>query len=136
MKKLAQVIGMVFLGFLALCIVGIVLSEPSGSSTKSETKTESKPVEKKPVKETSKITKENYDKIKVGDTLTGAGGMTIDEVKAILGNTDNVVETTTTGIDNKEYKMQSMTWMDGVLSTTNISVTFINGKVSGKTFLK
>ena len=63
----------------------------------------------------SKITKDNYDKIKVG--------MTEDEVKDILGEPTKAVSGGIAGLVGGGV----MTWEDGQKS---IVVTFANGKVS------
>lgn len=80
--------------------------------------------------DTETVTKSNYDKIVVGDISTGEGGMTIDEVVAILGEPDERMESESTGIEGEEEKSTDLVWFTADFET--ISVNFINGKVMFK----
>lgn len=102
-------------------------SEPAAATT--EKAAEPKKEEPKPA---DTITKENYDKVKAGDALTGDGGMTIEEVTALLGEKMDKTESQT-----GDMKMEIITWNNGKLTEMkSISVTFINGKASGKNWLE
>jgi hypothetical protein len=68
----------------------------------------------------SKITKENFDKIKIG--------MTQEEVQAILGP-----PTEASGIEIPMFSGTMSKWVQG---DTVITVQFVNGKVVAKEFSK
>lgn len=76
-----------------------------------------------------KITLEKYNSIKVGDSLTGEGGMTIDQVVSILGEPTDKSESSSGNV-----KMEIYSWSENVAGDlgANMSVDFINGKASGK----
>lgn len=125
MKKLFKFGCLSIIILVALVVIAGMFSG-GGSET---TTTDSKPKQeaKQPAKKVSKV---NYDKITQGDALTGEGGMSIDQVKAILGDPD-----TKTEAQSGDMKMEDMTWTDGLLGSS-ISVNFINGKVAGKFWLE
>lgn len=78
--------------------------------------------------DSAKVNRKEYEKIKVGDTLSGEGGMTVKEVKKILGEPENTTETT-----SGDMTMKTMTWNAKGDFAAMVMVTFTNGKVSGKT---
>lgn len=123
MKKVFKTIGMLFLGVIAL---GIVVSMVGGEEGATDTATTPSKQEEKKV---DPISQESFDKITQGDTLTGEGGMTIEEVTAILGEADSETES-----QSGDMVMKNLTWTN--LKFESISVTFINDKVSSKTYLK
>ena len=135
MKKFFKWVVIIFVG---LVIVSMAMggeeeaaptsSEPAAAETAAEPKAEPKK-EEKPA---DKITKENYEAIKTGDTLTGEGGMTIEEVTAILGESTNKTESQT-----GDMKMEIITWNNGKLTKmASITVSFTNGKASSKNWLE
>ena len=129
MKKFLKVIGYGVLGFICL---GIAIAMFSGGEDTTETTTAPKQEVKKeePKKVVDqKISQANFDKIKQGDTLSGEGGMTIEEVTEILGKPDSEIESQV-----GDMKMKDLTWTN--LKFESITVSFINGKVSSKAYLK
>jgi hypothetical protein len=78
--------------------------------------------------ESSKITEENFDKIVEGD-WDGTGGMTVEEVEAILGKPSQTMKSKTDGMEMLDYA-----WMDGIMGDT-IQVSFSDGKVSFKMWM-
>lgn len=127
MKKFIKVIGYTALGFIAL---GIAVSMLGGGNDSDVVETTAKPQQEAPKEEkVETISQENFDKIVQGDSLTGEGGMTIEEVKAVLGEADSESQS-----QSGDMKMEMLTWTS--LKFETISVTFINGKVSAKSYLK
>ena len=129
MKKLFKLGCLGFMGLIVLVVIIAVASSGGGDNSTDNQAADTKPTETK--KETKKekkdvVTKENFDKIKQGDSLSGNGGMTIDEVKDILGKPDQTTES-----QSGDMKMENFTWMEGLFGNT-INVTFINGKVASK----
>lgn len=106
----------------------------SGNETQAETQdnasskaTDKSDGEKQKEEDTAKVTREEYEKVETGDTLTGEGGMKIKKVKKILGEPQNVSETT-----SGDMTMKTMMWdAEGDFGAT-VSVSFTNGKASGK----
>lgn len=145
MKKFIKVVGIVVGAIIVLGVIGSIIggnnssSQPTkqASPVNSEVKTQettTQPQQPHPQQPTSKISQETFDQIKTGDTLTGDGGMSEDEVKAILGNPDGNVSTTTNTM-GKEYKMDTMTWSAG-LSMKSITVMFVNGHAASKNLVQ
>lgn len=142
MKKFLKFVGY---GFLAIIVLGVVASvmggnEESDTNTPAveenatqakETATQAKeePKEKKK-DDKNTVTLENYDRIVVGDSLTGEGGLTVEEVTAIFGKKPDTKSESQSG----DMKMIMASWTaDGWANVgDNVSVTFINGKASGK----
>jgi uncharacterized protein YxeA len=141
-KKFLKFIGY---GFLGLIVLGVVASMAGGNEEADtntpaveENATQAKETANKPKeepKETKKddkntVTLENYEKITVGDSLTGEGGMTIEEVTAIFGKKPDTKSESQSG----DMKMIMADWTaDGWNNLgDNVAVTFINGKASGK----
>ena len=127
MKKLLKMMFM-GIGILVVGIIALALLLPSDEST--TTTTGEKPKEEK---KAESVTKANYDKIVVGDTLSGEGGMTIAEVEKILGKPDDKMESSSTGMNGEEIKMEDFSWYTGDFES--ISVSFTDGKVSHKLWL-
>ena len=143
MKKFFKVIGIV----LALIFAGSVIAALVGGNDQTSTpdnkqKVEkkatetvveepSKPVETPPVVEAppekQKPGQVEYDKIKIGDTLTGEGGMSIKDVKNLLGDPEVNSES-----QSGDYKITMMMWDAKGGLGANISVSFTNGKASSK----
>jgi hypothetical protein len=82
-------------------------------------------------KESSVVTKVNYDKIKNGDVMTGEGGSTLQEVLEIMGEPSGKSESEFNGNIVKRYD-----WNDLWGSGTMINVTFTNDKVSDKLWIE
>ena len=72
----------------------------------------------------SKLTKENFDKITCAtlnyNTMQYEGGMTLEEVKSILGEPTNSASTSVMGTTTTAY-----VWGN---DNKNITVSFVNGK--------
>lgn len=128
MKKLLK---LAFIG-IGFCVIVAIVGAAMGSKNNEPSTKMSSPNTQQPA--TSKISQENFDKIKTGDAVTGDGGMSVDQVKAILGEPNNDV-TSTSSINGKDYRMDSMTWTSG-LEMKSITVTFINGFASSKGMMK
>jgi hypothetical protein len=72
----------------------------------------------------------DYEAIKIGDSITGEGGMSIDEVKDLIGSKpDNEAESQAT-FDGKTIKVVNITWLDGL--GKGVTVSFINGQANAK----
>jgi hypothetical protein len=71
--------------------------------------------------------KTQYDKIRVGDSKTGKGGMTLSEVEHLLGKPTTQTEGKTGNTEMDVYTFATNAGPNSVL------VTFINGHASGKT---
>lgn len=122
--KVLLIIGIVFI----LGIIGVVACTAIGVSTVDEAiKETEKQQEEEAVN--SPVNKENYDKIKEGDVISGDGGMTIDEVLEILGEPDNKTQSKTGDITNDIYSWSSPNF-------ESISITFTNGKASHKMYME
>ena len=117
------------IGILVVGIIALALFLPSEESTTTTTSGEKPKEEKK----AESVTKANYDKIVVGDTLSGEGGMTIDEVVKILGEPDDKMESSSTGMDGEDMKMEDYSWFTSDFES--ISVSFTDGKVSHKLWI-
>jgi hypothetical protein len=134
MRKFIKVVGIVVGAIIVLGIIGNMMGGKSNTEPakkESSPKTETNTSTKNPV---NKVTKESYDMIKTGDTLTGDGGMSVQDVKNILGEPNNNVESTS-NVNNTEYKMETMTWSSG-LEMKAITVVFVNGYASSKNFMQ
>lgn len=130
MKAIKKLFKWGFIALGILVVVGVIAAVAGGgedSTTDTGGKTE------QPAKKETSVTKANYDKIVVGDTLTGEGGMTIDEVIAILGEPEDKIESSMSGVNGDEVKMIDMTWY--TLDFESINISFTNGKVSHKLWM-
>ncbi|WP_066367662.1 hypothetical protein [Neobacillus fumarioli] len=70
--------------------------------------------------------KEDYDKVRIGDPKTGKGGMTLKEVEQFLGN-GSLQTTSKSG--NSVLEVYTFA---GKAGPNSILVTFVNGHASGK----
>lgn len=98
------------------------------NNTNSNSSTSSKPADT-PKQETKKITLDDYNSIKAGDTLTGDGGDSYDDVVKKFGEPSTKSESETGGM-----KMIMAIWsknLNGDIGA-NFNVTFNNGKASAK----
>lgn len=119
------------LGILGLVVLIIIVSIASGggkssSTTSSSTSNSSTSTQKQ---EPKKITLDDYNSIKAGDTLTGDGGDSYDDVVKKFGEPSTKSESESGGM-----KMIMAIWsknLNGDLGA-NFNVTFNNGKVSAK----
>lgn len=123
-------------GFIIVSIVGGVITACSSVETTESTNTTptEQNTDSKPTQAEEKDLKAGYEKIVVGDVLTGEGGSTYEQVVQLLGEPDNKTESTSTGIDGKEMKTLMLSWF--TLTDGSISVTVTNGKVSHKMFME
>jgi hypothetical protein len=128
--KFFKVVGIVIMVFI---IVSVVISMVGGEDGATDTGTTKREIKKEDLTieqvEGKSVNQENFDKIIQGDSLTGEGGMTIEEAKAVLGEPDSETES-----QSGDMTMKVFTWTN--LKFESISVTFINDKVSSKTYLK
>jgi hypothetical protein len=134
-KKVAKWTG---IGVAALVGISIATSggeEVPNTSTET-TEAVAAPAEKKEApkkEEKSSITKENYEKIVQGDSLSGKGGMSIEEVIAILGEPDDKMESQYDDGSGNTIKSENYSWH--TLDFESISVQFTNGHVSHKMWM-
>jgi hypothetical protein len=82
-----------------------------------------------PADKGTKITRGMYDKIKTGDSDTGKGGMTLDQVEKILGKGHQTSESDADGHKYDDYKWNNT---DGTDYGANVTIHFIDGHASGK----
>jgi Domain of Unknown Function with PDB structure (DUF3862) len=122
MKKLLKIMGVLFVG-------GIILGLMFGGEESEPTTTEPKASEAKKEEPKELVTKANFEKIVQGDSLSGEGGMTLEEVEAILGKGDKQMES-----QSGNLKMEDYTWTNKDFHI--ITVNFINGKVSFKAYME
>lgn len=71
--------------------------------------------------------KKEYDKVKVGDSKTGKGGMTLKEVEKFLGPSTLQTESKSGNSVVDVYTFAASAGPNSIL------VTFVNGSASGKT---
>lgn len=132
MKKFLKYAGITFLGMFVLAVVVAILG--GGEETQTNTpEAEEKPTEAKQdtkKEDSNTVTLETYDKIIVGDTMTGEGGMTFEEVTALFGKDPETKSESQSG----DMVMTMAGWTAEGFENLgdNISVTFINGKASSK----
>ena len=126
------------MGFIGLILLGVIVGMVSsgGETTESQVQPENQATEnqeqpkKQEKKDENMVTLANYDKIVVGDSLTGEGGMSIEEVTAIFGADPETRSESQSG----DLKMIAASWIATGWENMgdNVSVTFINGKVTSK----
>ncbi|QGF21736.1 hypothetical protein Sam112_gp34 [Bacillus phage vB_BcM_Sam112] len=131
------IIKKVVYGFAGLVVAGVVIGAVTDTEETAkpvqkvaEIKTEA-PAAKEAPKVKDGANKANYDKAVQGDSLTGEGGSTIDEVKALMGKEptfDSVTEVS-------GMKIVSMTF-NGYETGEVLTFTFTNGKLSMKAYSK
>lgn len=128
---------MIIRKMLVVCAASMALvacgttEEPTEQTTAEPKTTEATPEPKKEKAESkNKVTLENYEKLKVGDTITGEGGATMEEVTALFGSEpDMKSESETSGM-----KMIVASWNATGMENLgdNVSLTFMNGKLTAK----
>jgi hypothetical protein len=128
MKKLFKLGCLGLMGLVALIVIVAVASGGGETNSTDNQAADTKPAETKKEKK-NVVTKENFDKIKQGESFSGEGGMTIEEVTEILGKPDQ-----TTEAQSGDMKMEDYTWISGFLGDA-INVNFINGKVASKSWV-
>lgn len=122
---------------LALAVIGVVLgacsSDNSSKNTttdkKSSATTSSKAATSSKKAATGKISRAQFDAIKIGDLMSGAnGGATIAQLQKQFGKPSSTTTENTNGV-----KTDMLTWtnVDGGFGA-NIIVSFTNGKAFGK----
>lgn len=125
MNRLVKGIAVVLMagGVITAC-TSVDTTEGTNTSTKQEQSDKGATVDRKAV----------YETIVVGDTITGAGGSTYEEVVKQLGEPTDKTESSYTGVDGKELKNLMATWYS--FTDGSISITFTNGTVSHKMFME
>lgn len=124
MKKFFKWVFIVF----GLIIVGGVIASMGDDSSSSTNSNDAKPASTAPKDDKSKkVTKEQFDQVKTGDTVTGEGGMTLEEVEAILGKGEKLSES-----QSGDLKMEFYQWNAEGEFGANVTVDFVNGKASSK----
>jgi len=127
MGKILKILGGIFLLFIIIGIIGAATGDKKStpdttssapSAASSDSKSTPAPEENKPA-----ITKENYDKIKKG--------MTMPQVKKILGEPSMVSESETPGVGKMDMHHYQETF-----GTEAIDITYLNGKVYTKNWVK
>jgi hypothetical protein len=141
-KKLLKWLGIIVVALVVInmAVGGDEETQPASSDNNikaTETVSKPEPAKEEPKEEPKEeekesVTKENYEKIKQGDSLSGKGGMTFEEVVAILGEPDDKMESETE-ISGQKYKTLSCSWR--TLDFESISVTFTNNGVSHKIWM-
>jgi hypothetical protein len=118
------------IGIIVVLIVASIAfggEDDSTTTTTTDTSKEAPKTEAKEEKESGKVTREQFDQIVTGDALTGEGGMTIEEVEAILGKGEKMTESST-----NDMTMEFYTWdAEGDFGAT-VTVDFTNGKAASK----
>lgn len=127
----------VWFWILIVVILVAIGSQMGGGSSKADkkstdektsvTKTKSSSASEK--KDSGKITRKQFDAVKLGDLMKSAeGGATIDELKKEFGNPDSTSSSTTNGV-----KTDIVTWtnVEGGLGA-NIVVSFTDGHAFSK----
>lgn len=118
-RALSILLCAVFLSSLAACS-----SEGTTTSTASTQTAQASPKEEK-----KKIMLDDYNSITTGDSLTGDGGTSYDDVVKKVGEPSSKSES-----QSGDLKMVMASWtknINGELGA-NFNVTFINGKASSK----
>lgn len=114
-----------------LVMASIVGCSKDAEEKPSETKTETTESTPKEPEIKIGITKENYDLVIEGDSTTGAGGSSIDEVKALMG------EEPTFDISEKVQGVEIYSMTYNAYETGEVLVfTFSNGKLAQKDYKK
>jgi hypothetical protein len=128
LKKFFKFVGISIIALVAIgIIVGISSGGGSNETAPTETTEVTKPVPEKPApKPADRMTKANYNKIVVGDSLTGKGGWTKEQVMSLLGKPENKTESKT-----GDYKMEVWTYSK-LFTMTSVVVSFSNDHVSDK----
>lgn len=126
------VVGSLIVGALGLMLVLYAISSAISEEVSSEPETEAAATTEE-VKEANVFDKSVYDNIKKGDTLTGAGGDTYDDVIKALGEPTDKMHSESDGVSSKDTVLDC-TWYDDNYSSIN--VTFTNGRVSYKLYIE
>ena len=126
MKKFIKFV-LMGIGALVVLVFAVALLAPEETTVVKEDSGKAEEVKKSEV-----ITKENYEKIVIGDTLSGEGGSTIEEVIAILGEPDDKMESTMTGINGEDFVSEDLSWYTADFDS--IFINFVDGKVTFKSW--
>jgi len=132
MGKIKKVVKLTLGTLVVAGIIGACTNDAEPTKETAAPKVEQKQEQKKE-KTPSKISQENFEKIVQGDALTGEGGMSKDEVIAMLGKPGSSSVTKTT-IGDKETTMEFTAWTS--FRNGTLTVTFTDGRVSAKSFTK
>lgn|GEM_PF-5322727 len=129
MKKIT----LLFFVFVLIAVLSACNSDSSNnnSATTSSTTKTNEPDHKskeETVKKEKKPGMAEYEKIKIGDSITGEGGMTLKEVSAILGGSPS----STSNSESSGIKVILADWSAKGDLGANITVTFTNGKATDK----
>ena len=125
MKTIKKLVIGFFAVVVSLILLGVVIGFLTDSG-KDQTKDASELLTPAATQaEPATVSKENYEAVTIGDSLTGKGGMTIDQVTAILGDPDDKSEVQSGNLKMETYIYSHFDKM--------ISITFSNGLASGKT---
>jgi hypothetical protein len=125
MKKFVKGLFIFFGACVFFIIVGVIVGAMADGGSETAKKVADTVTTATPVKD-ERVNMENYNKIKIGDSMTGKGGMSLEEVTAIMGEPSDKTETQSGNI-----KMVIATWMDEEFNT--ITVSFMNNKADSKT---
>lgn len=134
LKKWVKVT-LLFITFIALFTSLLIYFAGVDSKAKMEKEVQEqiKPVEEQPSVESKPeepevFTKENYDKIAVGEMTTGNGGTPVEEVLVMFGDPHNTAES-----QQKDTAIKVMVW---TAKASKVSITSVNGLVVDKTFVE
>lgn len=101
-------------------------TKPSKDTTTTESKKSTE--ESKEIKNSA--LKENYDKVTIGDILSGGeGGSSLEEVKAIFGEPNSTSET---NIEGQSAKMMTWSGLKGGSVLSSVVISFSNDKAVSK----
>lgn len=117
-----------------LSVVGavVVLGIGIGACTSSGTDQQTSNVEVKneqPKKQSHGVNKENFEKLVQGDGLTGEGGTSIEEAKALMNK-----KPSTESESIIMEKRQTLISYNDLANGVGITLTFVEGKLSYKSY--
>ena len=126
------VMGSLIVGAIGFMLVLYAIGNSIAEEASNEPETEAAATTEE-VKEAYVFDKSVYENIKKGDSLTGVGGDTYEEVVKQLGEPSDKMHSESDGSNSKD-KVLDCTWYDDNYSS--ISVTFTNGRVSYKLYIE
>ncbi len=96
-----------------------------------------KAIDKAQAKDTTaaRAFKAKWERVRIGNTLTGKGGMTMTQVAAMLGKPKpkNIIRSQTAGLTAVTWSWDF--WLSDSSQPSSYSVDFLNGHTSGKAVL-
>lgn len=115
-------------GIGSVVVLGVVIGACSaGTSDNQSSKVETK--HEQPKKKGHGVNKENFEKLVQGDGLTGEGGTSIEEAKALMNK-----KPSTESESIIMEKRQTLLSYNDLANGVGITLTFIEGKLSYKSY--